>query len=888
MSLPAGSRLGPYEVVSFIGAGAMGVVYKARDTRLGRHVAIKVLPPAFARDPDRLARFEREARAVAAINHPNIVSVHDIGSADVVDDEKGSMHAAYLVTELLDGETLRTRLGTGPLSARKSADVAMQVARGLGAAHDRGIVHRDLKPENIVIQRDGLVKILDFGLAKQSATAEQETMSGTDAGTVLGTVGYMAPEQVRGEAATPRSDLFALGAVLYELASGRKPFARATAAETMTAILRDDPPALATTPPELAPALQRIVDHAIEKEPGDRFQSARDFAFALQAFTDIGSGTGATPPSAAIAPRRRTRERVAWTAAAILAVAAVAAAAWPRATAAPAGAPVVFSPTLPWRDANLVSPAISPDGRRIAFIARDRGDQIVIRNLDALQAQPLKATYGARTGGIFWSPDGRSLGFFAAGKLKTIALATGEIDEIADAPSAYGGAWGRDGTILFSPDERTPIYRVTVGGGAATPVTTLDAARHDEAHRWPQFLPDGRHFVFMPWTLGAATRQIQLASLDGGAPTPLFESDSAAIVAGGHFIYARDIPSRLQAQRFNPSTFLPEGRPVAVLDDDNINYIWPTGEPLMSGSETTLVYSTGKYRLVRLTWYSRTGQPLGTVGDTDAYFDPTLSPDGGMLAVEKRDPDRRGTDLWTVDLARGTFSRLTSARGFKNAATWSPDGRQIAFSSDHGDSPSVFVKNASGTGSEEVVMKQRAFPTDWSRDGRHLLYMNDGGAMRLDVGVYDTERRTASPLVATPFNETSARFSPDGKWIAYVSDETGSAQVYIQSFPGGTTKIPVSTGGGAQPQWRRDSGELFYLAPDTTLMSVDVRTRGEGLVLSAPRPLFVTNTEPATVLRNVYSPATDGQRFLVMVPLVPRGTSSLVGVLNWAAGLRQK
>src|SRR5947207_12187753 len=290
MALPAGTRLGPYEIVSFIGAGAMGVVYKARDTRLGRHVAIKVLPPAFARDPDRLARFEREARAVAAINHPNIVSVHDIGSADVVDDEKGPMHAAYLITELLDGDTLRARLAAGPLTARKSADVAMQVARGLAAAHDRGIVHRDLKPENLVLLRDGLVKILDFGLAKQVAAAaapaehDQETIAGTDAGTVLGTVGYMAPEQVRGEAAGPRSDLFALGAVLYELASGRRPFAQPTAAETMTAILRDDPPALAPTPLELAPALDRIIRHAIGKEPDDRFQSARDFAFALQAF----------------------------------------------------------------------------------------------------------------------------------------------------------------------------------------------------------------------------------------------------------------------------------------------------------------------------------------------------------------------------------------------------------------------------------------------------------------------------------------------------------------------------------------------------------------------------------------------------------------------------
>jgi Tol biopolymer transport system component/tRNA A-37 threonylcarbamoyl transferase component Bud32 len=894
MALPAGTRLGPYEIVSFIGAGAMGVVYKARDTRLGRHVAIKVLPPAFARDPDRLARFEREARSVAAINHPNIVSVHDIGSADVRDDEKGTTHAAFLVTELLDGETLRTRLDAGPLTARKSADVAMQVARGLAAAHDRGIVHRDLKPENIVLQRDGLVKILDFGLAKQSAAAapaehEQETIAGTDAGTVLGTVGYMAPEQVRGEPAGPRSDLFALGAVLYELASGRRPFAGPTAAETMTAILREDPPALSATPPELAPGLDRIVRHAIEKEPDDRFQSARDFAFALQTFNDAGGSGSVAAARAVTTPRMRPRERAAWLAAAVLALAAAAAAiAWPRTAAAPAGAPVVFSPALPWRDANLDSPAVSPDGRRIAFIARDRGDAIVVRSVDALQVQPLRGTNGARTGGLFWSPDGRSLGFFSGGKLKTITLATGQIDELADAPSAYGGTWGRDGTILFSPDERAPIFRVSAGGGQAASVTTLDASRNDAAHRWPQFLPDGRHFVFMPWNAGSVTRTTQLASLDGGPTTALFESESAAIVAGGYFIYARDIPSRLMAQAFDPKTFLPDGRPATIVHEDNVSYWWWSGEPQMSASATMLVYTTAKYRLSRLTWYGRTGQRLGTVGDPDVYYDPTLSPDGQSLAVEKRDPDRQATDLWTVDLTRGTFSRLTSAPGFESVPTWSADRRRIAYGSDAAASPSILMKNASGTGVEETLVKGRAFPTDWSEDGRYLLFMSDGGVTRQDVWVYDTERRTAKAVLATPFNETAARFSPDGKWIAYVSDETRSAQVYVQSFPGGTTRIQVSAEGGLQPQWRRDGKELFYLTPDTTLMAVDAGTRGADLMIGAPRPLFVTGTEPPDVLRNVYSPATDGQRFLVMSPIVPRGTSPLVGVLNWAAGLTRK
>ena len=888
MALPAGTRLGPYEIVSLIGAGAMGVVYKARDTRLGRHVAIKVLPPAFARDPDRLARFEREARAVAAINHPNIVSVHDIGSADVVDDEKGAMHAAYLITELLDGDTLRTRLESGPLPARKSADVAMQIARGLAAAHDRGIVHRDLKPENIVLMRDGAVKILDFGLAKQSAAAggEQATIAGTDAGTVLGTVGYMAPEQARGEPAGPRSDLFALGAVLYELASGQRPFARPTAAETMTAILRDDPPPLVATPAALAPGLDRIVRHAIEKEPDDRFQSARDFAFALHAFNDTGSsGTGVTAAQVPAAPRLR-RERAAWIAAAVCAIGFAVAVGWPRTTPAPVGARAVFSPTLPFRDANLISPAVSPDGRRVAFIAPERNDEIVIRSLDSLQAEPLKGTNGARRAGVFWSPDGRSLGFFAGGKLKTIALASGAVDEIADAPSAYGGTWGRDGTILFSPDERTPIFRVSAGGGAATPVTTLDAARHDEAHRWPQFLPDGRHFIFMPWTLGTTTRKIQLASLDGGSSVPLFDSDSAAVVAGSYFVFARDIPSRLNAQAFNPTTFLPEGRPVPIVDDDNIAYWWRTGDPDVSGSATTLIYTTGKYRLYRMSWYNRTGQPLGTVGDADVYYDPTLSPDGQSLAVEKRDPDRQATDLWTIDLARGTFSRLTAAAGFENVPVWSPDGRRVAYSSDQGTAPSIWVKNASGSGAEEVLVKGRAFPTDWSRDGRYIIYRQVDPKTKHDVWALPLfGEKKPFPMLQSPANEDAGALSPNGQWLAYDSDESGRYEVYVQRFPDGGDKQRVSNGGGVWPQWRGDGKELYYHSIfDGRLMATPV-TDGTSLAVGTPVALFSFRTGDLAD-QQYYSVDRDGQRFLLNTIVESETYSPLTVLVNWMAGLK--
>jgi Tol biopolymer transport system component len=892
MALNPGTRLGPYELLAPIGSGAMGDVYRARDTRLNRDVAIKVLPAVFARDPDRLARFEREARAVAAINHPNILSVHDIGSADVVDDERNTVRATYMITELLDGDTLRARLAQGPLPARKAVDVAIQVARGLSAAHDRGIVHRDLKPENIVLLRDGHVKILDFGLAKQSfdpvRSGDQQTMAATDAGTVMGTVGYMAPEQVRGDSADSRTDLFALGVVLYELASGRRAFERPTAAETMTAILREDPQDLTSPPAALSPALDRVVRHALEKDANDRFQSARDFAFALQALNDSVSSSAATAALGAGVRRPiRARELVAWILAGALAVAAAAILLWRPAPRAAAASPIIFTASPPWSDAVLASPSVSPDGARIAFILHRRaGDSIVVRRLDAIQPQPLKGTAGVRSGGIFWSPNGQALGFFAGGKLKTIELATEKLEEIADAPSGYGGTWGPDGTILYSPDERTPIYRVSAKGGDAKPVTTLDPARHDQAHRWPQFLPDGRHFVFMPWA-GTVTRKIQLAALDGTPSRTLFESESAAIAAGNYLLYVRDLPSRLLAQAFNSDTLQLEGRPTAVVADDNVAYDWATGEPDASASAGTLVYTTGKFRDSQLTWRSRTGRALGTVGDPGVYYDPVLSPDGTMLAVEKGDA-RGATDLWTIDLARGASSRLTTTLGFEDLATWSPDGRRIAFASDQGTALGIHIINANGTGADDVIVRGRAFPMDWSRDGRSLLYTTDGGATRQDILIYDVQQKTSTPFLASAFNEFRPKFSPDGKWIAYVSDESGDAQVYARSFPDSAVKIQISSAGGNQPEWRRDGKELFYLAPDSTLMAVDLRAGGAGLVVGASQPLFLTNNDDSQVLRNHYTASPDGQRFLVMSPLLAPNVSPLVGVLNWASALARK
>jgi Tol biopolymer transport system component len=635
------------------------------------------------------------------------------------------------------------------------------------------------------------------------------------------------------------------------------------------------------------------VSHAIEKAPTDRFQSARDFAFALR---PIAEGTASTPSGGAsvatlpAARRMAGRERLAWAAVALLAIVAAAAVWWPRPSGGSAsGASVVFSPTIPLRDGFLSSPAVSPDGTHIAFIANDHsGGSIVVRHVGAIQAQAVRNSTGVRSG-MFWSPDGKALGFFAGGKLKIADLASGKVTDVADAPEGFGGTWGAGGTILFSPDQRGPIYRVNATGGAAAAVTKLDASRQEEAHRWPQFLPDGRHFVFMAWRLGSVVRTTHLASLDSVSPKAIFESNSAAIVAGSSYVYVNDRPSRLMAQPFNAQSFEPEGPAVPVVDDDNVDFTWQSGDPIVSGSADVLVYTTGKFRIRQLTWFDRSGRTLTTLGEPDAYYDPAISPDGATLVVEKRDADRGSTDLWTVDLARGAWSRLTSTSGFETAAMWSHDGRQVAFGNDanaNDEEPAVNLVNVN-SGGVTKLLNGRFFVTDWSRDGKSLLLMTDGGATRYDILVFDAASRTSRPLVATPFSEGRARFSPDGKWIAYESDESHAAQVYVRSFPDGGTKVQVSTAGGHTPQWRRDGKELFYIGPDSMLMSVEVN-QGMTLSVKAPEPLFITNTYSPFAIRNTYVPSPDGQRILITAPPARQDVSPLVGVLNWAAALARK
>jgi len=884
MSLAGGTRLGAYEIVGALGSGGMGDVYRARDTRLDRTVAIKVLPAALAADPGFRERFEREARTISAINHPHICTLHDVGTHDGVE---------FLVMEYLEGQTLADRLANGPMKVDEALRVAAQIADALDRAHRHGIVHRDLKPANVMLVRgaSGAVaaKLLDFGIAKRATpvvssgvppdTPADATRTSpiTDRGVIVGTFQYMAPEQVQGAPADARSDIWAFGCVLYEMLTGSRPFEAPTRASVLAAILEREPPPLALSG-ALAPGLQRLVAACLEKNPDDRFQTLRDVRREIE-------WLGAAPTAARTAERGWRSPGLAWSMAGVAMAAAVGLAAIlvrRPADAKPAN-PVMFNLTAASLDARMSHPAVSPDGERIAFIAtRDTVSSIWLRRLDSSRAEPLKGTNGALQ--MFWSPDGASLGFFAAGKLKTIDVAAGTIETLCDAPFGFGGSWGPDGTILFSPDERAPIWRVSAQGGTPSQVTTLDKARNDQAHRWPEFLPDGRHFLFMPWTDGSTKRPIQLAALDGSMqPRTVIEAESAARVAGDYLLFASDRPSRLMAIPFDYKTLQVRGKAIQAVPDDNVEYWWFTGDPLMSASRTgTLAYTTGKNSRTQLTWVDRSGRRLGTVGEVAAYFDPVLSPDGAHAAMEKHDFERGSGDIWTVDLDRGAFSRLTSAPGFENSPAWSPDGKRVAYTSDQGAHPSIYVKSASGTGPEDIVDSggARPFPMDWSPDGRYLLFITRGKGTQFDIWAYDFERRAGAPLIASAFDETGARFSPDGKWVAFASDASQATQIYVRSVADGTVQQQISTTGGLEPQWRRDGKELYYVAPDETIMAVAIDTGSGRIRTGTPQRLFTADINQRSTLRNQYAPSADGKRFLLL-SVIDRNTSPIVTVVNW-------
>lgn len=905
MPLDPGARLGPYEVLAPLGAGGMGEVYRARDPRLGRDVAVKVLPAGLSADAERLRRFEQEARAAAALNHPNILAVHDLGQHE---------GAPYIVSELLEGETLRERLTGTALPVRKAVEYAVQMAQGLAAAHEKGITHRDLKPENVFVTGDGRVKILDFGLAK--LTQAEPALSGMSAlpttppdtlpGVVLGTIGYMSPEQVRGQAADHRSDIFAFGVIVYEMLAGRRAFRGETAIETMSAILKEDPPDLPVTERHIPPALGRIIDRCLEKNPAARFKSADDLAFALETLSSPSerSETRAALPDV---PARGARDRRPWLALGAVCggvVATIAAVAATYLRPAPAPAPVYRSAILPPTGVTVPAAptpyarfALSPDGRRLAFIGAEAGGatRLWVQLLDSQNAVPLPGTEGAVL--PFWSPDSRFIAFRAGGQLKRIDASGGPPLLVTDAVGQAGTAWGPDGTILIANFPGGPIQRVPASGGTPLAATKLGSASGETYHAYPSFLPDGRQFLYLAVgskaTGPGSPNGIYVTALDSTERKLLVPGGSNAVYAQGYLFYLRD--QTLLAHPFDVERLELTGDPAPVAENVATGGASGTAGGFSVATTGVFAYQTGSAEiggqagvLTQLTWFDRDGKRIATVGDEARAGDLALSPDGLRTTISVFDLARRSRDIWFVDIARGLRTRFTFDAAAEQASVWSPDGNRIVFNSRRKGHFDLYMKASSGAGADEELLATNLdkTPLDWSPDGRLILVgsfldpqtRNDLWILPVDDG------RKPYPYLQTPFDEGQGRFSSDGRWVAYVSNESGRSEVYVAPFPGPGGKWQVSTTGGVWPRWQHNGKELFYRAPDNRLMVAEVNGSGSAFAVGAVRPLF---TLPAFGGGSAYDATPDGQRFLVNAPSEQSTAVPITLVVNWPALLRQ-
>jgi len=897
MTVAAGTRLGPYEIIAPVGAGGMGEVYRARDTRLGRDVAVKVLPSSYADNKERLQRFEQEACAAGALNHPNILSIYDIGT------HNGS---PYVVSELLEGETLRERLNGSVLPSRKAIDYARQIAHGLAAAHEKGILHRDLKPENLFLTKDERVKILDFGLAKLTGAADGQAQTeiptrriDTDPGVVMGTVGYMSPEQLQGKAVDHRSDIFSFGAIFYEMLSNRRAFHGESAAETMSAILKEDPPDLSETNKNIAPALERVVHHCLEKNREARFHSASDLAFALEALSAATTISGQTVT--AIAPvweRPKRRERLVWIGAtALLGLALLTALpfviAYFRNTGPTEGHATRFF-VFPPEKATMLGGGqhISPDGLRLIFAGNGADGKRLLwtRQLDSLTIQLLPGTEDASN--PFWSPDSRVVGFFAAGsKLKKIDFTGGPAQTLADVQGSGGGTWNRDGVIVFARSFSDGLYRVAATGGSSAQVTTLDESRKEIGHLWPYFLPDGRHFLYLARSAQKQNTGIYVGTLDSQERKLLVNADSSpAYAPPGFLLFLRE--RTLMAQSFDANKLQLSGEPFPVAEQLGYNLV--TGRAFFSVSQTgVLTFLSSNSPNTQLVWIDRGGKQLAPIGSPVADTGVRLSPDEKRLAVSRLDPQTASADIWLIDLARNNPSRFTFDPANESAPVWSPDGTRIVFASNRDGVSNMYQRLSNGAGNDEVLLKsaQPTGPHDWSPDGKIILFGMISPKTGADLWLLPLfGDQKPAPFIQTEFIETQARFSPDGRWIAYTSNESGSYQVYIQSFPTSGGKWQVSTSGGAQPQWRRDGKELFYLAPDRKIMAVEVNGAGPTFVSGIPKPLFeahVSTIFPGGGGAIYYSVTGDGQRFLVNTLAGDSMPAPFTVVLNWTAGLKR-
>lgn len=863
----AGTRIGPFEIVSRIGAGGMGEVFRARDTRLDRSVAIKVLPPEFASNDSLKQRFEREARSISQLNHPHICTLHDVGSHDGV---------AYLVMELIEGETLAERVARGPLPLPDVFKYGAQIAEALHAAHRAGIIHRDLKPGNVMITKSG-AKLLDFGLAKPGVAALQMQQSElatehkplTQEGTLLGTFQYMAPEQLEGLEADARTDIFALGEVLYEMATGRRPFEGKSRTSLIAAIVDRDPPPISRLQPLTPPGLERLVATCLAKDPDERWQSAHDVAVRLKEISS--AAVGDLPQRSA---RRGAGNMLAWTIALLSAVSAIALAVKLR---RPAGSalPVVAAINEP----NAEQAALSPNGTMLAYVAR--GDEssprrVYVRPLGASASRALDGTDGASY--PFWSPDGRFLAFFSAGKLNKIAVSGGAVQTLCEAPRGRGGSWSSRGEIIFAPNMYTSLYRVAASGGEPRPLTAGDDANRLRSHRWPAFLPDGNRFVYFSRS-GARDYGIYAGSLDSRERKLLVRAASnAAVTESGRLIFYKD--GTLQSQKLDVKASKVVGEMVPIAERVAAFAPYDYADFTVS-KQGVIVYKEATPRISQLLWVDRKGNTISTVTPPGNYGAIRLAP-GGERFVVQHTSQSGGRDLWLYETSAAAPTRFTFLDATMGGLLWSSRADAVIFGAADVGGLDIFRKSIDGA-SEAALLRGAGYkiPQDASPDGRHVVIQQAGERTGWDLFIFDVQSRSAPKAwAASRFNETSARVSPDGRWIAYTSDESGRPEVYVRSFSGGGAKVRVSADGGRSPMWRGDGQELFYVTGADTLWSVSIRKTEPFQIASPPVKLFtVPIAEPFDFSAGI-EPAPDGQRFLVVTSVGSVAPKPLVLMLN--------
>jgi len=869
MTVSSGTRLGPYEIVAPIGAGGMGEVYKARDTRLDRNVAVKILPASFAENAQLRIRFEREARTISQLSHPNICTLYDVGEN-------------YLVMELLDGETLADRISRGPLPLADVLKFGAQIAEALGKAHREAVVHRDLKPGNVMITKTG-AKLLDFGLAKSIAPSSAPSDATqqrplTQEGTVLGTFQYMAPEQLAGEEPDPRTDIFALGVVLYEMATGRHAFDGKTKTSLVAAIVSGEPKPLSELQPLTPPSLEHVIAKCLRKERDDRWQSAADIAEELR-------WIGAERPAA---QKRRGLLPLVSFAAVLALIIGLVAGAWALRRQQPSP-PLTYSSIDPPEGTSYAFDAatavISPDGKTVAAVARgaDGVPAIWLRPLDAPAGHVLRGTENPNF--PFWSPDSKFVGFFADGKMKRIEVNGGTAESLTEASTPRGASWSTNGMIVFTPTPASPIFAISAAGGEARAVTELNTTRGDTSHRFPAFLPDGRHFLY--YVQGAGEGNVMLGSLDSKESAPVTTAQAGVLFAPPDYILLlRD--GALRAQRIDLKTFRLVGDSVLVAERAQYSGSLNFANVSVSTNGMLTFVTGGSATLSTLTVFDLHGKEVGTLGSSGEQLDVSVAPDGHAVAFSRYDRNAN-SDVWVHDFKRNVETRQTFSPANEFAAIWTPDSKSIVFTEFERRPGDLFVKRVDSSGPGELLLAdhRRKVATSWSPDGNYLVYHALTPGLAWDIEAYSVRDKKVIPLVNTPALELHGQVSPDGRWLAYSSNESGRVEIFVRPFLAGSEHWQVSGGGGSQPRWSHDGRQIFYTSNDSMIMCAKVHA-GATFSADAPEPLFPARIRLLNgITREQYDVMPDGRFLINNGPAGGDTAASIVLMQNWTRKIAQ-